>query len=222
MRWLLHHWPCTRQSLRISSSLKMEAKHFSESVMSTYTNERTRRHCLRDSSLRSGNVDLESSCFFVSFTWCLSCFFRSNQLWQKGSKSVSCGIRQFNCAVLEYMLEGGRDWRDACWRVAMPDWALFIQFEAIQPVDFYPGGGKSPFSWCSFYQLSPHVGFIFTAPLGLNIAEELWPLPTQPPHHSLSLSLTLTHTHTHHRYVFSQRDIKEIFHVRFSFTYTQT
>lgn len=57
MWWLLPHWPCTHQSLRISSSLKMEAKHFTESVMSTYTNERTRRNCLRDSSLRSGNVD---------------------------------------------------------------------------------------------------------------------------------------------------------------------
>ena len=40
--------------------------------------------------------------------------------------------------------------------------------------------------------------------------------------HTRTRAHTHTHTHTHHMYVFSQRNIKEIFHVRFSFTYTET
>jgi len=40
--------------------------------------------------------------------------------------------------------------------------------------------------------------------------------------HTHNIHTHNTHTHTHHRYIFSQRDIKEIFHFRFSFTYTQT
>ena len=131
----------------------------------------------------------------------------------------------------------GRAWLKRCLLTRCHAW-----LGAIHSVRGHTASGflswrrKSPISWCSFYQLSPHVGFIFAAPLGLNITEELRPLPAQPPPatHSLTLKHRHTHTHTHTHtkyntrththliYVFSWRNIKEIFHVRFSFLYSET